>query len=131
MILPRRLAHFNRLVTNRVLGAFALSLPGFGVIIHRGRRSGRTYRTPVNIFRLAHGDANDYVVALTYGSGADWVKNVLAAGGCAVITRGRTVPMTRPRLVRDERRSVLPAPVGRFLGLVGVTEFLVLSVDAG
>ena len=52
------------------------SPPGMGVITHRGRRSGRIYETPVNVFRRSDG----YVVALTYRAGADWVRNVLTAG---------------------------------------------------
>ena len=38
-------------------------LPGFGVVEHAGRRSGRRYRTPVNVFR----PGASYVIALTYG----------------------------------------------------------------
>lgn len=72
---PRWLGRFNRVVTNRVTGIVAPRLPGFGVISHRGRRSGRAYTTPVNVFRTAEG----YAVALTYGAESDWVKNVEAA----------------------------------------------------
>jgi hypothetical protein len=44
----RRLAHFNRRFTNHVARPLAMLLPGFGVVVHTGRRSGREYRTPVN-----------------------------------------------------------------------------------
>jgi hypothetical protein len=50
MVLGRRIAIFNRHVTNRVLGPVAPWLPGFGIVVHTGRKSGRTYRTPVNVF---------------------------------------------------------------------------------
>ena len=120
MVLPRRLARFNRIVTNRILGALTPRLPFFGTIIHNGRNSGRAYRTPVSLFSLPGG----YVVALTYGSDADWVRNVLAAGGCEVVTGGRTVKLTEPRIVHDEKRSAIPRPVRLFLGFVGVNEFL-------
>lgn len=123
MVLPKRLARFNRIVTNRVLGVLTPRLPLFGTIIHNGRRSGRTYRTPVNIFRRPEG----YVVALTYGAGADWVRNVLAAGGCEVVTRGRTIKLTQPRIVHDEKRSAMPLPVRVIIGFAGVTEFLYLQ----
>ena len=53
-------------------------LPGFAILTHRGRRSGTAYRTPINVFRRD----GAWVVVLTYGSDVDWVKNVLAAGGC-------------------------------------------------
>src|SRR2546421_4028311 len=100
MALGRRTATFNRHVTNRVLGGVATRLPGFGVVLHVGRRSGRRYRTPVNVFRVPGG----YLFALTYGSSAEWVRNVVAVDGCELVTRGRIVRLERPRLFRDERR---------------------------
>ncbi|MEU5790408.1 nitroreductase family deazaflavin-dependent oxidoreductase [Micromonospora purpureochromogenes] len=119
MVLPRRLARFNRVVTNRVTGPLAGRLPGFGVIIHRGRRSGREYRTPINIFRTSDG----YVAALTYGM-TDWARNVLAAGGCDLEIRGRRVPLTAPRLVHDPTRRDMPPVVRQLVSMIGVTEFL-------
>jgi deazaflavin-dependent oxidoreductase (nitroreductase family) len=119
---PRWLARANRRLTNRVLGRVAPRLPGFGVVIHTGRRTGRQYRTPVNVFR--HGQA--YVVALTYGSGAEWVRNVLASSGCALQTRGRTVELVGPRIVHDPHQRMVPAPVRVPLRLLDVTEFLEL-----
>ena len=120
---PRWLARFNRGATNPILGTIAPHAPGFGVIHHRGRRSGHEYATPVNVFRSSDG----YVVALTYGPESDWVKNVLAAGGCQLETRGRRVQLTQPRLVHDESRSAMPSPIRQFLGLLRVTDFLYLS----
>ncbi|MFR9775588.1 nitroreductase family deazaflavin-dependent oxidoreductase [Micromonospora sp. MS34] len=121
MVLPRRLAQFNRVATNQVTGPLARRLPGFGVIIHRGRRSGREYRTPINIFRTSDG----YVAALTYGV-TDWARNVLAAGGCELETRGRRVSLTDPRLVHDPTRRAMPPVVRRLVGMIGVTDFLYL-----
>ena len=123
MAMGRRMATVNRYVTNRVLGGPANRLPGFGVVHHVGRRSGRHYRTPVNVFRTPGG----YVFALTYGSSAEWVRNVLAAGGCELVTRGRRLRLTSPRLYREERRSAMPAHVRVVLGLAHVSEFLELT----
>jgi deazaflavin-dependent oxidoreductase (nitroreductase family) len=125
MALGRRMATFNRHVTNRVLGGVATRLPGFGVVLHVGRRSGRRYRTPVNVFRTRSG----YLMALTYGSGAEWVRNVLAAGGCELVTRGRTLRLAHPRLFRDDRRAGVPFPVRVVLRLARVSEFLQLDLD--
>ena len=61
-MLGRGIARFNRQVLNRLTRPLARHLPGFGVIIHRGRRTDRLYKTPVNVFR----HDGDYVVALTY-----------------------------------------------------------------
>jgi deazaflavin-dependent oxidoreductase (nitroreductase family) len=120
---PRWLARFNRHVTNRTLGRLAPYMPGFGVIIHTGRKTHRRYRTPVTVFRRPGG----YVVALTYGPEADWVRNLLASGGCRLDTRGRRVRLTRPRLFHDEQRRAVPAPVRPFLGLLRVNDFLELQ----
>jgi deazaflavin-dependent oxidoreductase (nitroreductase family) len=122
MPLPKRLARFNRLVTNRIARRVAGRAPGFAIVEHVGRRSGRTYRTPVNIFRGEDG----YVVALTYGRDAEWVRNALAAGGVEVETRGRRVRLVEPVIVHDERRSMMPAGVRSILGLIRVNDFMVL-----
>lgn len=42
----RWLAKINIAVTNRVTSLFAGWLPGFGILTHVGRRSGKVYRTP-------------------------------------------------------------------------------------
>jgi deazaflavin-dependent oxidoreductase (nitroreductase family) len=122
--LSHAIGRFNRVVTNRVTSVLAGRLPGFGIITHRGRRSGRTYRTPVNVFRRPGG----FVVALTYGRG-DWVKNVLAAGEAQVRTKGQTHNVSNPRVLRDPARAGLPVPVRGILRLLNVDEFL--WVDGG
>jgi len=120
---PRRLAKFNRIATNRVLGPLARHLPGFAIVSHVGRRSGRTYRTPVNLFR--HGDR--YVIVLMYGADSQWVRNVLAAGGADIETRGRRLHVVGPEVVRDPARSLVPKPVRVPVGLANVDEFMLLK----
>jgi hypothetical protein len=51
MPLRRTVARLNRNGLNRVMRHVAPWLPGLTVVVHRGRRSGRSYRTPVNLFR--------------------------------------------------------------------------------
>jgi deazaflavin-dependent oxidoreductase (nitroreductase family) len=121
---PRWLAHFNKRLTNRLTSPLATWLPGFGIVVHRGRKSGQVYRTPVNVFARP----GAYVVALTYGPDSQWVRNVLASGGCSLITRGRRVQLTNPRLRHDAQRRAMPAPVRVILGLVNVSDFLELEV---
>ena len=119
MPLPRALGRFNKVATNRIARVVAGRLPGFGIITHRGRRSGRTYRTPVNVFRRPGG----FVVALTYGR-ADWVENVLAAGEAQLRTIGRTHQLHNPRTVTDPGRAGLPTLVRAILRFLKVDEFL-------
>jgi deazaflavin-dependent oxidoreductase (nitroreductase family) len=113
------MARFNRRVTNPLMRPLAGHLPGFGVVVHTGRVSGREYRTPVNVFKAR--DA--YVVARVYGPDADWVRNVLAAGGCDLVTRGRRIPVTAA-LVHDESRRDMPLLVRPILRLLEVTDFV-------
>jgi deazaflavin-dependent oxidoreductase (nitroreductase family) len=99
-------------------------LPGFGILVYRGRRSGREYRTPMNVFR--RGD--EVVLALTYGSDVQWVKNIVAAGGCRMLTRGREFDLVAPELLVDPERRLMPSPVRQFLGFMRVSEFMRLRI---
>ncbi|WP_305095074.1 nitroreductase family deazaflavin-dependent oxidoreductase [Prescottella sp. R16] len=120
MPLPRSLARANRAGLNRVTVHVAGRLPGFALMHHRGRRSGRTYTTPVNAFRIGNG----YRFALTYGPDSDWVRNVLAAGECDVTVRGRVVHLTDPRLETDRDARWAPAPVAAVLRRIGADRYL-------
>lgn len=124
---PRWLARANRRVTNPILGPLLTKLPGFGVLVHTGRKTGRQYRTPVNLFAYGGG----YVIALTYGPKTEWVRNVLASGGCIVEQRGRTLHLTQPRLFHDEDGRAVPAPVRVVLGMIRVNDYLELQVVDG
>jgi len=125
--IPKQVARFNKYVTNRVTIHIAGWMPGFAIVSHVGRRSGRRYRTPVNVFR--HGD--QYVFALTYGPAVDWLRNVVAAGGCEIETRGRTVQLCDPRLLSEPSRGDIPVPARWILGLIHVDEFLSLTAADG
>ena len=125
MPLSRSIARLNRVGLNRVTRHIAPWAPGFGLVVHRGRTSGRTFRTPVNVF--VRGEK--YVFALTYGVASDWVKNVRVAGGCDLETRRRTVHLRRPRVEHAESRPDLPLPVRTILRATKVHDFLILEQD--
>jgi deazaflavin-dependent oxidoreductase (nitroreductase family) len=119
----RWLAKINIAFTNRITGLFAGWLPGFGILTHVGRKSGKVYRTPINVFRVANG----FVIALTYSSQSEWVKNVLAARGCELKTRGKNYTLSAPTVVRDPTRRRFPIPVRVVLRIVGADEYMELS----
>jgi deazaflavin-dependent oxidoreductase (nitroreductase family) len=123
---PRtRLWRFRHLATkfvNPITRRFAGWRPGFGVLTYHGRKTGRTYHTPINVFPRD----DEYVFVLTYGSDAEWVKNVMASGRCEIQTRGRHVELRDPKLVVDPKRELAPAPVRLIGGIGGVTEFLTM-----
>jgi len=119
----RWLAKFNIFITNRITGIFAGWLPGFGMLTHVGRKSGKVYRTPVNVFRAPCG----FFIALTYSRNCQWVKNVVASGGCELQTRGRRYQLFAPTLVHDSTRQRFPIPARVLLTLVGANEYIELS----
>jgi deazaflavin-dependent oxidoreductase (nitroreductase family) len=116
-----RYRHVVTRYVDPILRPIADRLPAFGIVTHRGRKTGRTYETPVNAFR--RGD--QYLFFLTYGSDVHWVQNILAAGTCELRTRDRDVRLVEPELIADPELRLAP-PFVRFVEkhLAGVTEVL-------
>jgi deazaflavin-dependent oxidoreductase (nitroreductase family) len=115
---------FRRVATryvNPLTRHVASRLPAFGVLTHRGRKTGRSYQTPLNVFRRGQ----EYYFFLTYGSDVQWVKNVLVSGSCSLETRGRLVSLVEPELISDPELRPAP-PVVRFVErrMAGVTQYL-------
>ena len=117
-----KIRRFNREVTNpRVLRSAGTPGASASVIHHVGRTSGRSHATPVGPFAVGE----DFVIALPYGPGADWVRNVLASGSATLVHEGSTIPIDRPevvpvKLVVDD----LPPSQQRVLRVFGVEECL-------
>ncbi|WP_370618770.1 nitroreductase family deazaflavin-dependent oxidoreductase [Mumia sp. Pv 4-285] len=124
MPIPTRVGRFNRALPNRLIVHVAPFVPGFGVVTHRGRTSGRAYRTPVAVFR--RGD--EVAIALVYGPGADWVRNVLAAGGATVTTRRRSIDLTAVHQVHDPGRRRAPRLIRPLLGALRIDDFVIGEV---
>ena len=121
----RWVAAFNLAVTNRITSRFANRLPGFGILTHVGRKSGRLYRTPVNVFRVPEG----FLIALTYGRDSEWVRNVLAAGGCQLEIRRVVYQLSAPTIVHDPTRRRFPMLVRIILWIIGAEDFIQLSTS--
>jgi deazaflavin-dependent oxidoreductase (nitroreductase family) len=65
------------------------------VVRHIGRRTGRTYETPV----VAVGHEENFLIALPYGQRTDWMKNVLASGRGTIVSDGKTYEVDRPQII--------------------------------
>jgi deazaflavin-dependent oxidoreductase (nitroreductase family) len=104
--LSRRFARFNKRVTNRIQGLYAWLVPPWAVIVHRGRRSGRVYRTPLFAFRRGR----TLVIALLYGEESAWLSNLREGGGGHVIRAGRTWVVGPPVVVETRLQD---APLAR------------------
>jgi deazaflavin-dependent oxidoreductase (nitroreductase family) len=116
----RFLLPFTIHVFNRFSRHFVHWLPNFAIIGYPGRKSGKWYRTPMNVFR----DGDSYVFALTYGSDVQWVQNVLAAGEADLQIRNRKIHVIDPELFEDPTRHLMPLIVRLVLGFARVSEFL-------
>ncbi|GAB3010966.1 nitroreductase family deazaflavin-dependent oxidoreductase [Mycobacterium bourgelatii] len=79
---------------NPALKPIARYLPGAATIEHRGRKSGKPYKTIVSTFRKG----NTLAIALGHGK-TDWVKNVLAAGEADVHYTRKSIHLTNPRIL--------------------------------
>lgn len=95
MQLPQWLARFNRHVTNPIQRLWAGWAPGFAILEHVGRRSGKRYRTPLNVFSTDDGVA----ILLTYGPNRDWLKNLTSAGHGRMQRYGKSFEVTDPRVM--------------------------------
>jgi deazaflavin-dependent oxidoreductase (nitroreductase family) len=84
---------FNQ-VAVKAAGSRFLSV--WAAVEHRGRRSGRTYTTPVAI---AAATPDSLYIALPWGPGTDWVRNLQAAGGGRVRWKGVSYAVTEPTMV--------------------------------
>ena len=115
-----RLRPFATRLINPAARLFAGWMPGFGILTYRGRTTGLIYHLPINVFQRAE----HYTFVLTYGSESQWVKNVLAAGGCEIRVRGRDIRLVEPELIVNPPWELVPRPVQVIERLAGVTEFL-------
>lgn len=119
---PRSIARFNRAILNPITRRFAGRIAPFVLVTHIGRTSGTVRQTPVWGFPTPDG----FIIALTYGPNADWVRNVLAAERCDVVYRNRAISLTEPALREaDPGTQPLPGLIKRALGIMGVRDFLV------
>jgi deazaflavin-dependent oxidoreductase (nitroreductase family) len=92
--MPRWLAHVNK----RVFNPLAMRRSGQPVLVHEGRVSGKTYRTPMD----AHPIPDGYVFIPMYGPRTDWLRNVLATGTAHLAIGGKEFDLVSPRLVRKQ-----------------------------
>ena len=98
-------------------------------IRHIGRRSGRTYTTPVSARRS--GDM--ILIALTFGSQSDWSRNVRSAGGGTIRIEAEDYKVTQPQIMsRQEARPLVQAafsPMERAgFRVLGIKQVMILRV---
>ena len=127
MPIPTVVTRFNRKIANPIISHFAGRVPPLAIVEHRGRTSGASYRTPVMAFPANR----ETIIALTYGTEVDWVKNVIAAGGCTIEYRRRSIRLVDPRLEHGAPADPFPWVVRSMLRLLRVDDVLRLIIVAG
>jgi deazaflavin-dependent oxidoreductase (nitroreductase family) len=113
---------------NRLTTRMARSGHGpFALIRHVGRKTGRTYETPVILAPVPQG----FVAELTYGDKVDWYRNIVAAGECVVIHHGKEYRVNSIESCSPEQgRRAYPAPFRQVLRATARKEFRLLRTAA-
>ena len=98
-------------------------------IRHVGRRSGRTYTTPVSARR----SGDTVLIALTFGNQSDWSRNVRSAGGGSIRIEGDDFEVTQPQVMsRHEAKPLMQSAFSRLerasFGMLGIKQVMVLRV---
>jgi len=94
MVVPPWLERIQIKYMNPVIRPLARRLPTFGIVKHRGRKSGTPYEAIVSPYRK--GDV--LAIGLIHGK-TNWVKNVLAAGEADVHLFRGDVHIVNPRVL--------------------------------
>lgn len=90
---------FNKRYLNPLMLKIAGRRPFPQAIIHHvGRKSGRSYTTPIAVTPITHG----FVVLLPYGTNVDWCRNILASGSSTLQWHGATYTVVEPEIVATE-----------------------------
>jgi deazaflavin-dependent oxidoreductase (nitroreductase family) len=129
MVIPNWVRFVNKGFTNRLMMLIAGGRGSpIAVVGHTGRRSGKSYRTPVMVAPIPGG----FIFALTYGPGVDWFRNVLAAGRCSLRWQGKDFALRAPEKIG--RAAALPAfhPLPRLLlRIAGMQHFFRMETRPG
>jgi deazaflavin-dependent oxidoreductase (nitroreductase family) len=86
----------------------ALSPARVIVLVHRGRKSGRVYKTPIEIL-ADDPERGEFVVSPMWGRKSDWYRNVVAGGLVEVHVRGEEQQVEWRALDEAERRAAMDA----------------------
>lgn len=90
---PNRMRYFARNVINPLTSRSAGSAHSqFALMRHIGRKSGKTYETPI----IAFPRKDHFVIALTYGPKVDWYRNLQAVERGTLRWHGKDYEIEKP-----------------------------------
>jgi deazaflavin-dependent oxidoreductase (nitroreductase family) len=100
-------------------------MPVLGILHHRGRRTGRSYATPLGLRPTAGGG---FVIPLTFSNESHWYRNIRAAGRCVITYQGADHAVGGLTVVgRAVAGPAYPRYEWLALRLIGINEFVSLS----
>jgi deazaflavin-dependent oxidoreductase (nitroreductase family) len=117
---------FNLTFNKHVLNPVMLTVAGrkqspYAILHHVGRHTGHAYATPV----VAELSSDSFVIALPYGTGVDWYRNVLVAGRCTLTWNGQDYMLVEPELLDAATAEPFLVPWRAFgLKLLGVKHYV-------
>ena len=125
-LLPVLRPLLKHVINPATLRAIEKGTSSYGVVHHRGRRSGADYETPVDAQRTPEG----VLITLPYGSRTDWCRNVLVSGGCRLTLGGDDLALTAPQVVpASVAEAQVPEDVARRWHRQGLAHFLALRFE--
>ena len=120
MEMPRLMARINK----RVFNPMEIKRGKRPVLRHEGRKSGSTFRTPLDAFPTDNG----YLFILVYGTRSDWVQNILASGSAVLELDGTEIPLVGPKVVdRAAAEGLVSAGVELPVGFMNIPQCLVMD----
>ena len=122
----RLLTTYHKHVTNPVMVRFFSGRSKHAAVIeHVGRKSGKTYRTPVT----AHRAEDMIIVPLPYGTEIDWLRNLQVAGDGVVKLDNQRFTVSAPEVVPvGNVMPLLPRFVARIVRMHETEQALVLHL---
>ena len=112
--------HVTLWMAHRRFGPFAL-------VRHVGRKSGKTFETPILHARTREG----FVAVLVYGTGVNWYRNLRAAGRGVVVRGAREYQIDRIEPYPTEAGlRAFALPLRLFLRATRRREFRLLHIAA-
>ena len=119
--------YFNKYILNHFTLLFAGSRVGpFSKLIHKGRKSGRVYKTPV----VATYVDDKIIIPLTYGDRVDWLRNILATEQCEIFYRRSRLVAVNPEVISSsEAFTILPEKRRQIFERLKVENFLCMEIE--
>lgn len=127
MKIPNKIRYVNKKFTNHLMMRIAgLKHSPIVLIEHVGRSSGKVYRTPIMVSRHEDG----FMFALTYGTGVDWYKNILAAQHAKLTFSGKSYQLINPVSVSPKTgQDAFKPPKSSILRAIGIQDFFFMKIS--